>query len=338
MAFNTFPDMGVRGLTGFLRWAASHTIKEPAWATFKGKKIGIDILGFLYKTKANHQSVFLYLARLIARFRQFGIIPVPIFDGKPPEEKREALKQRATLRAESDIKKKVLTEELSHVPMSEAQKSIVTKEINVLEHNSSYLTSEERDQAKRFFYACGVLFLNATGEADNVLSYFAKRGEFVAIMSNDLDLIARGVETLLVPDDYALPGDHSGWKQYNLSAILRAIEFDYRQFLEMCVLMGCDYTAGIKSMQYKSAFWAIKYRGTIEKTVEKLGTKNLPLYMKAMVILQGTEETPESLMGTKQWERWSVGEVPKETEALDAFRKDVLAELAAVEYEQLRLS
>lgn len=328
------PIMGVRGLTGCLRWAASHTIKEPVWANLKGKKIGIDILGFLYKTKANRQSVFLYLGKLIARFKQYDIIPVPIFDGKPPEEKREALKQRATLRAESDIKKKSLSDELTTVPMSEAQKAIVKNEITVLEHNSSYLTSEERDQAKRFFYACGVLFLNATGEADNVLSYFAKRGEFAAIMSNDLDLLARGVETLLVPEDYALPGDMSGWKQYNLSAILKALDFDYSQFLEMCVLMGCDYTAGIKSMPYKSAYWAIKYRGSIEKTAVKLGT-DMAHYAKAMVILQGIEETTESLMGLKQWERWAAGTVPIEKDALEAFRKVELDGLTAEEYERL---
>ena len=50
--------MGVRGLTGWIRWAAPQTIKEPVWADMKGKKIGIDVLGFLYKAKAHHQSIF----------------------------------------------------------------------------------------------------------------------------------------------------------------------------------------------------------------------------------------------------------------------------------------
>jgi flap endonuclease-1 len=302
----------------------------------KGKKIGIDILGFLYKTKAQHQSIFTYLGKLIAACRKYGIIPVPIFDGKPPEEKREALKQRAALRVDSDAKKKVLAEDLDTVPMSEAQKSIVKHELSTLEHNSSYLTSEERDQAKQLFYACGVLFLNATGEADNLLSYFAKRGEFVAVMSNDLDLIARGVETLLVPDDYALPGDKSGWKQYGLTSILTSVNFTYAQFLEMCVLMGCDYTAGGVSMPYKSAFWAIQYRGSIDKTFRKLGIKDTAPYAKAMEILQGLHETPDSLMGEKQWLRWSAGVQPVEKEALDAFRKVELHGLSAEEYDLLQ--
>ena len=324
--------MGVRGLTGWIRWAAPQTIKEPVWADMKGKKIGIDVLGFLYKAKAHHLSIFTYLGKLIVRFKQYGIIPVPIFDGKPPEEKRETLKQRATLRIESDAKKKTLASDMDTVPMSEIQKSIVQTELAILEHNSSYLTSEERDQAKQLFYACGVLFLNATGEADNVLSYFAKREEFVAVISNDLDLIARGVETLLVPDDYALPGDKSGWKQYNLSNILTTVNFDYKQFLEMCVLMGCDYTAGNKTMAYKSAFWAIKYRGSLEKTLYKLGITDITPYMKAMEILQGVHETPESLLGEKQWMRWATGVPGIEKEALEIFRKVELHGLTEEEY------
>ena len=328
--------MGIRGLTGWIRWAAPKTIQEPVWTDMKGKKIGIDILGFLYRTKAQHQSIFTYLGKFVARCKQYGIIPVPIFDGKPPEEKREALKQRATLRIESDVKKKVLTADLDTVPMSEVQKSVVKHELSVLEHNTSYLTSDERDKAKQFFYACGVLFLNATGEADNVLSYFAKRGEFAAVISNDLDLIARGVETLLVPDDYALPGDTSGWKQYNLSSILATVEFTYTQFLEMCVVMGCDYTIGKKTMAYKSAFWAIKYSGTLEKILYKQGIDDTVPYMKAMKILQGIDETPESLMGEKQWVRWGAGMTGIEKEALEAFRKVELHGVSEEEYAIIR--
>ena len=314
--------MGVRGLTGWIQWAAPTSInRHPDWSEWRGKRIGIDILGFLYKTKAHKQSVFLYLARMIAAYRKNDITPVAIYDGRPPDEKREALKQRSALRQGSEEKKKILEKDLETVPMTDSQKAVLETELQILNNNTSYLTSEERDLTKQFFYACGVMFLNASGEADNVLAYFSKRGYIDAVVSNDLDLLARGVETLLVPEAYALPGDSSGWLQYSLSGLLRTVEFDYDQFVEMCVLMGCDYTMAHTSLKYKSAFWAIKYRPTLKHTLDTLHVRNPAVYYKAIRILKGSDETMETLMGEKQWERWASGTLPKEMDTLEQFRR-----------------
>lgn len=313
--------MGIRGLTGWIKWAAPNTMcRTPPWNAWTGKKIGVDILGFLYKAKAQHQSPVLYVGRLIAAFKRHNIIPVPIFDGKPPREKKMALQKRSEVRALSDTKKRALREDILHVPMSDSHRRIVETELSALELNTCYLTSEERDIVKQLFYACGIVPLNATGEADSVLAYFAKREECVAVISNDLDLLTRGVEILLVPDAHALPGDPSGWIQYTLSSILRTVGFTYEQFVEMCVLMGSDYTVGLRSCPYKSAYWAIKYRGTIEKTLTRLGIEDIVPYEKAIEILTGVLETQESLMGEKQWEKWLTTPPSSEPDTLVLFR------------------
>ena len=124
--------MGIRGLTGWIKWAAEPSIKEPNWAQWKGKKIGVDILGFLYKAKAQHYSPILYLGRLIAAFKKYDIIPVPIFDGKPPDEKREALKMRSELRIRSDTLKVELKKDLDSSTLSETQRLIAESELRVL--------------------------------------------------------------------------------------------------------------------------------------------------------------------------------------------------------------
>jgi flap endonuclease-1 len=254
-----------------------------------------------------------------------------IYDGKPPDVKRAALKQRAALRETSEVTLKVLEADLASVPMSEAQKTVVEEKLKTLSLNSSYFTSEERDLTKQFLYACGVLSLNATGEADDVLAYLARRGEFAAIISNDLDLLARGVETLLVPDNYALPGDPDGWISYSLTGILNAIGFDYCQFVEMCVLMGCDYTVGHKSLPYRSAYWAVKYRGAISKTLAVLGVPDHAPYLEATERLKGNCETIDTLMGEKQWIKWYGGAPPVEPETLALFRKGPLATLSELQ-------
>jgi len=219
--------------------------------------------------------------------------------------------------------------------MSTIQRAVVESRVRTLDQTANYLTSEERDMAKQLFYACGILPLNATGEADNTLAYFAKRGMVDAVISNDLDLLARGVDVLLVPEPYALPGDTSGWRMYTLQTILRAVEFTYEQFVEMCILMGCDYTHGCKSLPYKSAYWAIKYRGELHKTLDFLRVPDRAPYERAHTILVGSTETPEELMGPKQWENLAAGAPAVEHDALQAFRKIQLATLPDAAFDLL---
>lgn len=326
--------MGIRGLTGWIRWALKTNYDTVDWKKYSGKRIGVDILGFLYRAKAQHQPIVLYLARLLAAFRAHNIEPVPIFDGKPPDEKRDALKQRTLLRITSDTKRKQLNVDMEHVPMTEQQRGIVESALRTLDMNASYLTSEERDVAKQFFYTCGITPLNASGEADNVLAHFSKRGLVDAIISNDLDLLARGVETLLVPSHHALPGDTSGWNEYNLPRILEAASLTYEQFVEMCVLMGCDYTTGYKSIAYRSAYWSIRYGKGFEHTLTKHDIHEIAKYRKAIDLLYGTYETQETLMGVKQWEKLNTTPCI-EYAVLESLRKSVLLSLTEREYMNL---
>lgn len=327
--------MGIRGLSGWIHWAAEKAVIPPDWEKWRGKRIGIDILGFLYKAKALKISPYVYVARLVLACRQLSITPVAIFDGRPPDEKKVALQHRSSVRQVSDTKKKILENDLYTVPMNTKQRAVVEKTLKTLTLNTTYLTSEERDIVKQIFYACGVLSLNASGEADNVLAYFAKRDMFDAVISNDLDLLARGVEHLLVPDSFAFPGQSSGWTYYSLSNILKTVNFTYTQFLEMCVIMGSDYTVGLKSLQYRSAYWSIKYMGTLDAAAKSLGITALEPYKIAYAILNGENDTPEKLMGEKQWDKWSAGKPVSELESLTVFRKCYFEDLDATEFENL---
>jgi 5'-3' exonuclease len=285
--------------------------------------VGIDILGFLYRAKAQGVYPIVYVAQLMAFFKRQGIEPVCVFDGKPPIEKQRVLEQRTTLRVVSRVKKTAM---LQTAPKATAAATV--QELQKLELNSTYFTSDERDQVKQFLYACGVLSLNASGEADNMLAYFSRKGWVAAVLSSDFDLLARGVETLIMPDvtmtssmraadDDALVGT---WKQYTLSTILRHTDLSYAQFAEMCALMGSDYTAGMPTVHYKTAYWTVKQSGAVDYTLARYHVTDTRPYARAKHILMGTEDTEETLMNSKQWEKWHD---PHPVVELDALREFV---------------
>jgi flap endonuclease-1 len=267
------------------------------------------------------------MAQFIAGCKQLGIKPVFVFDGKPPDVKRPALKARSALRAESALHLAHLEQEVAPQVSTPEEKSVYDERRKTLLQNTSYFTSEERDLCKQLCYAAGVLCLNATGEADDVLAYLYHKGHFAAVVSNDLDLLARGIQKVLVSQIYSVPGDHEGWIQYTLPAILDKVGLSHTEFVQMCVLMGCDYTVGHKNLPYRSAFFAIKYRGELLKTLAVLEVNDEKPYYDAIDRLNGLCETPETLMGEKQWEKLRAGAPAVEPTSLQVFRENQLKAL-----------
>jgi 5'-3' exonuclease len=283
--------MGVRGLLGWIQCLLRGIpAVPPDWAAYKGKKIGIDILGFLYRAKSRRQSTVLYIARLIAAFRRCGMIPVPVFDGRPPLEKQSLLDSRRC------------TE--NHLQSDESPQTLsLRKQSQPLQKHSQQttcFTGEEREFIKQLLYVCGVAPLNASGEADNVLAHLAKTGEIAAVISHDMDLLVRGVETLWVPDSYALPGDRGGWTTYSCSDLCERASLSYIEFVTMSVLMGCDYTHGLLRLHYRAAYALVKSGLSLETLLEQKGCTDPSPYQTAIAFFEGLLDTPDSLMNDRE--------------------------------------
>ena len=85
--------MGIKYLNKFLREEARDSIKFISIADISGKKIAVDISIYLYKYAADGSLIEnIYL--MLAVFRHYNVIPIFIFDGKPPTEKKELLQKR----------------------------------------------------------------------------------------------------------------------------------------------------------------------------------------------------------------------------------------------------
>ncbi len=327
--------MGIRGLTGWVKWAAPQTLQTPNWVDYSGKTIGVDILGQLYKIKAQRSCPLVYMAQFIAACKQQNINPIFIFDGRPPEAKRAALKQRSEIRSASIESLKILETKVVPYVETQSEQEALEARIRTLTTHTSYLSSEERDLCKQLCYAAGVICINATGEADDVLAFLSRNGTLAAIVSSDLDMLARGVENLLVPFTQSMPGDLDGWTAYNLPAILEKVCLTKDQFVEMCVLMGSDYNVHQRCLPYRSAYWAIKYRGDLLKTLEVLGVADETPYYNAIKRLQGLCETEETLMGQKQWSKIASGNPSVEPASLAVFRAGPLKGLPSHIYDSL---
>ena len=93
--------MGIKHLNRFLKETASSSIKFVNLSQFIGKKIAVDISIYMYRYASDNNLIEnIYL--MLSVFRHYNIIPIFVFDGKPPNEKKDLLNKRREDKKEAE--------------------------------------------------------------------------------------------------------------------------------------------------------------------------------------------------------------------------------------------
>ena len=263
--------MGIKGLAHFIKtkvptargavnWQCSKTKTNSIW--------GIDCLSILFRARGANLSPITVLASLIIRMRQYGIEPIFVFDGSTPRAKSATVDKRRTIRNVIKTEMRAIQEKLtgSDVGVCAAERSSLERRHDILQKKAPQITSDDRDEVKRFLHGCGVRFITASGEADEVLAFLYRSDEIQAVVSTDMDMLARGVARLIVPES----ADTTVLSEFSLDILLKQLKLTYSGFVNMCVKMGCDYSAE-----------------------------------EAPAILKGVNASWETIVSEKQREKWS---------------------------------
>jgi 5'-3' exonuclease len=265
--------MGIRNLMRWIQWVTK--LDKTDWQAFRGKRVGIDILGILYKAKASSESMLETVNALVDQLRSLEIEPVCVFDGKTPKEKQ------GTRSARRRHKERLSEEE-------QAKQRVGT---------------EDRNQVKQLLYAKGVLSINAEHEADTVLAFLSRHKEIAAVITSDMDFLPRGVAYVILPSQRPL----EEWKCAALPRILEAAELSYETFVELCVLMGCDYAPTLPTISYQSAYWMVRRGRKMLDVLEEQGIRTATAWTHAVAVLRGETDRWEEIVSERQREKWAAG-------------------------------
>ena len=85
--------MGIKHLNQFVRRECPGAIKTVTFADLAGKTVVVDASIYMYRFMAD-QALLENMYSMITMFQLRGIVPIFIFDGKPPIEKRNILNKR----------------------------------------------------------------------------------------------------------------------------------------------------------------------------------------------------------------------------------------------------
>ena len=103
--------MGIKNLHKFIRSECKNSIRPISLYELSGKKIAIDISIYMFKYAADGGLIEnIYL--MLTLFAHYNIVPIFIFDGKPPAEKKELILRRREDRKEAETKYNLLKQQL----------------------------------------------------------------------------------------------------------------------------------------------------------------------------------------------------------------------------------
>ena len=227
--------MGIKYLNSFLRDNCPESIKCVSMADLSGKKIAIDVSIYLYKYVGDECLIEnMYL--MIATFRHYNITPIFIFDGKPPAEKKELLKQRRENKLDAEKEYNRLHGCLESI-VEDSEKQEIVASMDSLKKQFVYINKNHIAKVKELIISFGVTYFEAPGEADEFCAILVLKKKVWGCMSEDMDLFAYGCPRVL---RYFSLLNRSA-VLYDMKGILRELDFTMKEFREICVLSGTDY-------------------------------------------------------------------------------------------------
>jgi hypothetical protein len=266
--------MGIRYLNKFLRTECNdNNIKFISVAELSGKKIAVDISIYLYKFVGD-DSLIENMYLMLSIFRHYNIIPIFIFDGKAPTEKKELLRKRANdkqaARQEFNALKAQLSEDGN--TMDNDDKQEIINAMDILKKQFVTINREQIEKVKSLIRAYGATYFDAPGEADELCALLVIKNKVWACLSEDMDMFVYGCARVL---RYFSLMNHTV-VLYNTAGMLDDLGLSQKELREICVLSGTDYNFNSTNKNEPCLYKTLKYFKKFHK--ETKNNKNTDFY------------------------------------------------------------
>lgn len=255
--------MGIKNLNRFLlNNCTKLAIHKIHLEELKNKTVVVDTSIYMYKFIAENallENTYL----LISLFKKYDINAIFIFDGKPPAEKHELIKDRQQKKQVAEHQYKELQAALTIATDDDAaKKREIELEMNVLKKQFIRVKDREINSVKQLMDAYCVEYHTSNGEADELCAAFVKTSKAWACITDDMDMfiydcpyIIRSVSLL----------NHTA-HIYDKQTILKELEMTPKQFQEIIILSGTDYNIHSKTSLNETIKWFYEYKKYVLNT------------------------------------------------------------------------
>ena len=321
--------MGLSGFLSFLRKKVPQIIREEHLSLYAYERVFIDISGYLYRyicTFGKDQNRWVVaILQFLAAFRENKVIPIPVFDGKPPQEKKEEIQERREKRTQLSSRIDSLQSALEEykknkLECSQTSLDTLKTELDRLEQRGqrmASLLSTSSGQSRYKISSKDIELLEQTLKniqrqhivitdedtqlLKNVLDDFgiswlqspSESESYCAFLIRDQAgsaMVSCDSDSLahLAPDlilDVELSGKIV---RIELEELLESLHITSEQMIDYAILMGCDYNKHAKTNKLGpvNALKYIQQYGRIEDIPDHLLDKECLLYPRCRELFQ----------------------------------------------------
>ncbi|KKZ63401.1 flap endonuclease 1 [[Emmonsia] crescens] len=186
-----------------------------------------------------------------------GIKPVYVFDGAPPKLKSGELAKRFMRKSEAAE---------AH---EEAKEVGTAEDVEKFSRRTVRVTREHNEECKKLLKLMGVPYINAPTEAEAQCAVLARAGKVYAAASEDMDTLCFDSPILLRHLTFSEQRKEP-ILEIHLDRVLEGLDMDRKQFVDLCILLGCDYLDPIPKVGPNTALKLIRDHGSLEKVVEAI--------------------------------------------------------------------
>jgi len=262
--------MGIKQLMQLINDKAPSSVSKIQLSLFSGRIVACDAsmamyqfliatqfttktgLGMLTDSEGNPTSHLLGFFNRTISFLENGVKPIWVFDGKPPVLKSGELAKR----------KKAKIEAKEAMELAEEEGKL--EEVKKFSQRSVNITTQMLEDAKNMLRLMGVPVVEAPGEAEAQCCEMVKSGKASAVVSEDMDTLTFGTPFLL----RGLSSKKEPITKVDYQEMITSFEMTSAEFVDLCILLGCDYTETIEGIGPATAFKLIKEHGTIERVIK----------------------------------------------------------------------
>ena len=256
--------MGIKYLNRFLLDnCTTNAIRKTSLSQFSGKVIVIDTSIYLYKFVGENallENIYL----MISIFRHYNIIPVFIFDGKPPTEKKELLQQRKLKKYEAEKYYNELKNKIESNEVTTDELTDIEEKMDLLKRQFVRIRDTDISNTKKLLKAYGVQYYDAEGEADVLCCQLIITNKAWACVSDDMDMFVYGCRRVI--RQISLMNHTCVF--YDMKHILNDLNMDINIFRQIMVISGTDYNIHEKNSLHETLKWYYKYQEYLLKKEE----------------------------------------------------------------------
>lgn len=309
--------MGIHGLSKVIADQAPRAIKEYTLQQLFNRKIAIDASTSLYQfliavrsdamgsqltnasgeTTSHLMGMFYRTIRLV----EAGIKPIYVFDGKAPGAKARELAKRGEKRQEA-------TESLAEAKETGNEESLLK-----FAKRTVRVTRQHNEDCQKLLTLMGIPWVQAPGEAEAQCAEIVKGGLAYAVGSEDLDTLTFAAPILMRHLTFS-EARKMPITEFSLSAVLEGMDLTMDMFIDLCILLGCDYCESIKGIGPKKALDLIREYKNIETILANIDTEKYKVpenweFAEARELFKSPNVTPATDEDLNKLIRWGQPDV-----------------------------